>query len=52
MKTNQLKKLAIAVLAITALMLVSSCAESENVKGARLTLGTLRGTFDVKPAKH
>jgi hypothetical protein len=32
MKTNQLKKLALAVLAITALMLVSSCAESENVK--------------------
>jgi hypothetical protein len=32
MKTNQLKKLALAILAITALILVSSCAESENVK--------------------
>jgi hypothetical protein len=32
MKTNQLKKMALAALAISALILVSSCAESENVK--------------------
>jgi hypothetical protein len=41
MKTNHLRKMAIAILAITALVLVSSCAENENVQDC-LTGGTYR----------
>jgi hypothetical protein len=32
MKTNHLRTFAVTILALTALLLVSSCAESENVK--------------------